>query len=134
MLGLLAVPLGLIVGGALVYGLGGTTSADARAYQQHMAARKKDDDAPEGYEDRAKLAVQEARSGGKSLRVFLDVCFLAFIVVAALSIVMYERKSATGGRFDPLLSLARAFPREASILSDVFRRIREDWPAGWFVR
>lgn len=138
MLGLLAIPLGLIAGGAIIFGMGTTGSADAQAYRRYEGQRKKDDDAvqDEALErmNAAKVEVGEARAGGKSMRLLLDVCFLAFIVIAALSIVMYESKTGTGRRFDPLLSLARAFPRETAAISQVLTRIREEWPAAWFTR
>lgn len=127
MLGVVAVPVGLLVGLALIYWFAPKSDL----------AMPKQTDAAEGSPDATAAAapgksseelMNELRNTGRTTRTFLDVCFLLFIVAAVLSILVYELKK------DPMTELARIFPREVSVIANFFRGIRESWPANMLKR
>lgn len=53
----------------------------------------------------------------------LDALFYVAIFAALLLVLVYETKT------DPVVELARLLPREAAVLGDAWRRVRDDWLA-----
>lgn len=128
MLGVASVLVGALVGVAIIWWSGPSTHATMpkQTAADPAAGNGAPGDAVTGKS--GEELMHELRSTGRTTRTFLDICFLLFIVVAVLSILLYELKA------DPLTELARVFPREVNTLAQFFRGIRESWPANMLKR
>jgi hypothetical protein len=74
-------------------------------------------------EDSAALNEQAAPevSLGHKIRMGLDLCFFAVIVVGFMLVLTYEYE------VDLIEAAENAFPREASVIKDAYLRMREDF-------
>jgi len=123
MMGLLALAGGLFIGLAVILMLAPTGTKQAAAAAESTEGRPAE---PGQSANAAERTLDDVRASGKTCRAALDFCFIIFVIVATLSVLVYEYK------LDPLVELARMFPSETRVVSDVLRRLREDWPSKFF--
>jgi len=122
MLGAVAIPVGILVGVIVIWALGVPDAARLKSSVLAAEAKGSKDSAGGS----ASGAALDPRASGQVARFSLDMCFLAFIVLATASILVYELK------VDPLVELNRMLPTEGKVLSEFWQHVRDDWLSSFF--